>query len=236
MIAMTADTTVDLILAEEEHLRRVARRLARCEADIDDLVQDTLLRAYRARDRFQPGTSIRAWTTTILRRVFLTGAIRTKRRGLETDTDAGEPLGRTAGPSPSSMLEHTPTLVSMAEGLDDTVKRALDRVPEIYRVPFYLSVIEDLTCSEIARRLGVPEGTVMSRIHRARERLKRDLVYDRRGVRAPSAPVALSAPVSVSAQAPVAVAGAKPRLERLRVLGGIKSARGRIRGRAVRAG
>ena len=178
MISRAFETTVELILSEEEHLRRVARRLSRCEADADDLVQDTLLRAYRARDRFAPGTSIRAWTTTILRRAFLTGAIRTKRRGLETDTDAGEPLAWT----PDSLRPRNPEipldLAAMGELLDDDVKRALDRVPEIYRRPFLMSVVEDLTCAEIAEKLGVPEGTVMSRIHRARERLKRDLVYE----------------------------------------------------------
>ena len=179
--------TVDLILAEREHLHRVARRLTRCDADADDLVQDTLLRACRACARFQPGTSIRAWTTTILRRVFLTDAIRAKRRGLETDTDAGEPLERTPGSPPVTYADNAPTLQALGECLDDSVKRALDRVPEVYRVPFYLAVIEDLTCAEIARRLAVPEGTVMSRIHRARERLKRDLVYDRRASSAAAA-------------------------------------------------
>ena len=182
--ARSAPPTVDLILAEQDHLQRVARRLTRCDADADDLVQDTLLRAYRACARFEPGTSIRAWTTTILRRVFLTDAIRSKRRGLETDTDAGEPLDRTSGAPPVTTRDHAPTLDELGERLDDPVKRALERVPEVYRVPFYLAVIEDLTCAEIARRLGVPEGTVMSRIHRARERLKRDLVYDRRAAAA----------------------------------------------------
>jgi len=176
--AQAAEPIVGQILAEEEHLRRVAHRLTRCDADADDLVQDTLFRAYRARDRFQPGTSIRAWTTTILRRVFLTGAIRTRRRGLETDTDAGEPLAQTSGRAPETTRDHPASIDRIAEQLEDPVKRALLRVPEIYQLPFYLSVIEDLTCSEIAERLGVPEGTVMSRIHRARERLKRDLVYD----------------------------------------------------------
>ena len=87
-----AQDTVQLILAEEGSLRRYARRLARCEADADDLVQDTLLRAYQARERFEPGTSVSAWTATILRRVFLTGVARAKRRGIETDTDVGRAL------------------------------------------------------------------------------------------------------------------------------------------------
>jgi RNA polymerase sigma-70 factor (ECF subfamily) len=176
MSASYADQTVRLILAEESRLRRVATRLTRCAADADDLVQDTLMRAFRARRRFQPGTSIRAWTTTILRRVFLTDTLRAKRRRLETDTDAGEPLERTPGTTSPTSRDTTLTLEALSERLEDPIKRALDRVPDVYRTPFLMSIVESLTCAEIARRLGVPDGTVMSRIHRARESMKRDLL------------------------------------------------------------
>jgi RNA polymerase sigma-70 factor (ECF subfamily) len=174
-----ADQTVSLILAEETRLRRVATRLTRCTADADDLVQDTLLRAFRARRRFQPGTSIRAWTTTILRRVFLTDALRAKRRRLETDTDAGEPLDRTPGAVAPTSREAALTVDELVERLEDPVKRALERVPDVYRKPFLMSIVESLTCAEIAERLEVPDGTVMSRIHRARESMKRDLLHVR---------------------------------------------------------
>jgi RNA polymerase sigma-70 factor (ECF subfamily) len=179
MITTRNDLTTDLILAEEPVLRRLARRLTRCEADAEDLVQNTLLRAFRARGRFEPGTSIRAWTATILRRVFLTDVVRAKRRGLETDTDAGDPLEHAPGALAPSSQEETPNFEHLVERLEDPVKRALKRVPEVYRTPFLLAIVEDLTCSEIARRLSIPEGTAMSRIHRAREHLKRDLVYQR---------------------------------------------------------
>jgi RNA polymerase sigma-70 factor, ECF subfamily len=181
LFALRAPSVTELILAEELHLRRVARRLVRCESDADDLVQDTLLRAFRARDRFQPGTSVRAWTTTILRRVFLTGVNRSRRRGLAADTDAGQPLDCLAGAAAASSDEAMPALAALLDRLDDRVKAAVERVPEIYRVPFLLAVIEELSCAEIAERLGVPQGTVMSRIHRARQRLKGDLVYGREG-------------------------------------------------------
>src|SRR5262245_5557365 len=92
MIALPEDGTVEQILGEASHLRRLARRLTKCEADADDLVQNTMMRAFVARARFKPGTSIRAWTRTILRRVFLTDAERVRRRRLENDTDAGMPL------------------------------------------------------------------------------------------------------------------------------------------------
>jgi len=176
---MYADQTVNLILAEEDRLRRVARRLTRCAADADDLVQDTLLRAFRARGRFQPGTSIRAWTTTILRRVLLTDVMRARRRRLATDTDAGGPLDRAPGAAAPSSCEKTTSIAALSERLEDPVKRALERVPEVYRTPFLLAIVENLTCAEIAQRLEVPVGTVMSRIHRARETMKRDLIHVR---------------------------------------------------------
>jgi RNA polymerase sigma-70 factor (ECF subfamily) len=178
MITTCTDHVTKLILAQEQTLLQLARRFTRCDADAEDLVQEALLRAYRARHRFQPGTSIRAWTNTILRRVFLTDVARNKRRALENDTDSGENLDRTAGRAwdayePTDVLDEK----RLGERLDDSFKRSLERVPEVYRVPFLMSVVEDLTCAEIAERLKIPEGTVMSRIHRARERLKRDLVY-----------------------------------------------------------
>ena len=170
--------TVGVILEEQVNLRRLARRFARCDPDRDDLVQDTLLRAFRARGRFRPGTSARAWTSTILRRVFLTSALRAKRRRIETDTDAGEPLDRAPEP-PHRARERRVAIDSISEGLDDDVKRAFDGLPDLYRVPFFLLSVEQLTCVEIGARLGVPKGTVMSRIHRARERLRTELVYHR---------------------------------------------------------
>jgi RNA polymerase sigma-70 factor, ECF subfamily len=174
------DSTVDLILGEEQHLRVVARRLAQCDSDADDLVQDTLLRAYRARARFRPGTSVRAWTSTILRRCFLTGVLRAKRRGLQTDTDAGCPLHAAVDRPRSPLANPTFDDQALDDWLDDTVKRALDRVPDAHRKPFVLSAVRDMSCQAIGQYLRVPVGTVMSRVHRARERLRRDLSQHRR--------------------------------------------------------
>ena len=120
---------------------------------------------------------MRAWTSTILRRVFLTGAIRTKRRGLHLDTDLDEPLQDVATHVAPDQLEIGDPLDELIEELDDDVKHALDRVPALYRKPLYLQVFKNLSCGEIARWLGVPEGTVMSRIHRARLRLRSGLAH-----------------------------------------------------------
>ena len=187
MTAACSESTVDLILGQAPHLRLVARRLARCDSDADDLVQETLLRAYLAKDRFRPGTSVRAWSVTILRRQFLSDVRRAKWRRLQNDTDAGWPLDNAIGRDPSPDTDQAADLPAIADHLEDRVRCALDNMPETYRTPFLLSAVRDMSCEEIGRRLRVPLGTVMSRVHRARERLRRVLVRMRRP---PPAPVA----------------------------------------------
>jgi RNA polymerase sigma-70 factor (ECF subfamily) len=174
--ATADDNVTDQILAEVDRLKRRARRMTRCEADADDLVQETVLRAFRARSRFEEGTSMTAWTSTIMRRVVLTDAMRAKRRATRNDTDAGEPLER----APDLSWDNAggvPTYANLVERLEDRVKHALDLLPEYCKAPFLFSVVGDLSCAEIAARLRIPKGTVMSRIHRARERMKSRLVY-----------------------------------------------------------
>ena len=168
--ATTYDAVTERILAEEPFLRRLAFRLARRAADADDLVQETVMRAYNARDRFQTGTSMRAWLATILRRLFLTGAIKAKRRGTQTDTDSGDVImlsGATA-PRTQEILTYEQNL----ELIDDRLKDALERVPDTYRQPFVMFALDGLSYAEIAEQLRIPVGTVMSRIHRARRRMK----------------------------------------------------------------
>ena len=168
------DETTRIILAEQPFLKRLARRLVRSSPDADDLVQETLLRAFVARERFILGTSIRAWLATILRRLFLTGANKAKRRGTLTDTDAGAPLTLAGGP-PTAGLHPEVTYDQVLQRVDDHVKTAFDRLPETYRRPFVLFALDGLSYAEIAGALRVPVGTVMSRIHRARGRLKATL-------------------------------------------------------------
>ncbi len=178
MTIACAESTVDLILGEEVHLRVVARRLTRCDSDVDDLVQETMLRAYHARHRFQPGTSVRAWTTTILRRLFLTAAVRAKRRGLRTEADLDGDLDSAVDRRVRVREAPAPDV----DALDEKLKRALGRVPRVHRESFLLAVVQDLSCEEIGRRLGVPAGTVMSRLFRARLRLRGELARERRGI------------------------------------------------------
>lgn len=164
--------TTDQILVETPFLRRMALRLARRSADADDLVQETLLRAYAARSRFATGTSMRAWLATILRRLFMTESIKDQRRRTHTDTDLGAPLVATAQrsglPADPAAFDESAAL----QHVGDRVHRAFVRLPETYRAPFVLFALDGLSYAEIAARLQVPVGTVMSRIHRARARLR----------------------------------------------------------------
>ena len=143
------------------HLKAIygtAYRMSGNPHDAEDLVQETFLRAYRAFDRYTPGTNIRAWLHTILYRVR-TDAFRRSRRSPQTVELAGD---GPAVPPPQDAL---------AAGGED-LARAVDALPEAFRAAVVLRDLQDLTYEEIAGVLGVPIGTVMSRIHRGRSLLR----------------------------------------------------------------
>jgi RNA polymerase sigma-70 factor (ECF subfamily) len=129
--------------------------------DAEDLVQDTLLRAYRAFHRYTPGTNIRAWLYTILYRAR-TDALRRAGRTPQTVELTGE-----GPPLP-------PSQDRLASGRED-LERALASLPEAFRTAVILRDIEELSYQEIAQALDIPIGTVMSRIHRGRGLLRQAL-------------------------------------------------------------
>jgi RNA polymerase sigma-70 factor, ECF subfamily len=146
------------------HLRSLygtAFRMTRNAQDAEDLVQETFLRAFRAFDRFVPGTNIRAWLFTILHRVR-TDAFRRSRRSPRTVelVDDGP-----AVPPPQDAL---------AQGGED-LGRALESLPDVFRDAVVLRDVEEFSYQEIAGVLDVPIGTVMSRIHRGRALLRQAL-------------------------------------------------------------
>jgi len=143
------------------HMRSLfatAYRMMRNAHDAEDLVQETLLRAYRAFDRYSPGMNIRAWLYTILHRAR-TDAFRRAGRAPLTVELAGD------GPGVP------PAQDALASGAED-IERALQGLPEVFRTAVVLRDVQDFTYDEIARILEVPIGTVMSRIHRGRALLR----------------------------------------------------------------
>jgi len=143
-------------------LFRVALRFVGNTADADDLVQDTLFRAYQAWDQFARGTNAKAWLITILRHVFIDAYQREARRR--------RILSSAPPPSDDARVRFFDDLV------DDQVVHAIDALPPPYREVVVLRDIEDLHYAEMATMLGVPVGTVRSRLFRARAILQEKLL------------------------------------------------------------
>ena len=154
-------------LASVDSLYRTALRLTRVPADAEDLVQDTLLKAFRAADRFEPGTNLRAWLFTILHN---TARNRARDRAREQVTVDSEMVER-AGDLPSSGVAETPESILLRETLAPELQAAIDELPDAFREAVWLRDVEEFSYAEIAQMLNVPAGTVMSRISRGRRML-----------------------------------------------------------------
>ncbi|MGA9939847.1 MAG: sigma-70 family RNA polymerase sigma factor [Candidatus Acidiferrales bacterium] len=155
-------------------LLRVARRLAFDPAIAEDLVQETLLRAWRGFDQFEPGTNARAWLFRILFNVFYAQGRKTR------SSPALLPLqrpGHEARPH-----EAAATDFSLLDGA--VLSAALDDLSEEHRTVILLGVVEGFTCRELSEILSLPMGTVMSRLSRARQSLREALAPAPRLVRA----------------------------------------------------
>ena len=160
-------------LAALDSLYRTARRLTRDPAEAEDLVQDTYLKAFRASDRFEPGTNLRAWLFTILHNTARNRARDRARDAVVIDTEAVEraaeqPQGTTGMPV------ETPETLLVRAAMAPELQAAIDELPESFRQAVWLRDVEEFSYAEIADMLEIPVGTVMSRISRGRKAL-----YDR---------------------------------------------------------
>lgn len=159
----------EYVQPEIEVLYRVAVTLTRNPADAEDLVQDTLVRAFRAADRFD-GRHPRAWLLTILRRTHL-NRVRKKTPSLLADGgDAARTLEE-LGPSLPSSEE-----VALSREFEPVVAQALADLPGDFRAVVDLVDLQGLSYAQAADTLGIPKGTVMSRLHRARRRIRERLM------------------------------------------------------------
>ena len=162
--APLADTAFEqYVLPEVDVLFRVAMSLTRNHADAEDLVQDTLLRAYRSVERFD-GRYPRAWLLTIMRNAQI-NRVRRRRPELLRDPDAGDRMLEQQHPHCSA--EHD----ALQDRFDADVEAALDALTDRYRAVVELVDLHGSSYQEAADALGVPIGTVMSRLHRARKRI-----------------------------------------------------------------
>lgn len=148
-------------------LLRVAHRLTGNRADAEDLVQETVLRAYRAVHRFD-GRYARAWLLTILRNTWR--SMNRKARPSLLDEDDDPSAVRATGEGARSGEEY------VVEGmLNADLVAALQNLSEVHRSLILLVDVEGLSYHEAAEFLEVPQGTIMSRLHRGRTRLRKQL-------------------------------------------------------------
>lgn len=173
----------ELAIAELDAVYRMALHLARDAERAQDLVQETYLRALGAQDRFElREAGIRPWLFKILHNCFYSELARQKRAPAASEAMDDHPAD---GPG-SGDGQDAPAwdLASLDwEQVDDRLKRAIDDLPEHYRLPLLLWAVEGLKYREIAEVLGVALGTVMSRLYRARAVLSnqlRDLAKEKR--------------------------------------------------------
>jgi RNA polymerase sigma-70 factor (ECF subfamily) len=164
-------------------LYSMALRMTRNQDDAEDLVQETYLKAFRFFDNFRTNTNARAWIITIMMNTFRTRYRKIQKEPTAVDFDAVENLlsadqfDSNGLPANKSELRDIESINEyMRSVVSDDVMKALDSVPERFRIPVLLSDAEQFNYQEISEILGINMGTVKSRIFRGRKLLKKSLI------------------------------------------------------------
>jgi len=171
---LSAATFEDLAVPLFDQLYTFARWLTQDTAEAEDVVQEAYAKALKGFASFRPGTNFRAWMYRILRNCFLSS-----RTGLKAtvplDVDGEQDVLPTDGATPESIL--------LEQTGRQQVQQALAELPVHFREILLLCEVEEMSYGEIAETLGIPAGTVMSRLHRARKALRARLQEELKGGR-----------------------------------------------------
>jgi RNA polymerase sigma-70 factor (ECF subfamily) len=155
-------------------LMRTARRMTKSDSDAEDLVQETMLKAYRFFDKFEEGTNCKAWLFKIMTNIFINN-YRSKAKAPQSltfdDIDDGFLFGQLAKFKPAT----DPEQEFFSKIFDDDVRKAINDLPEDFRLVVVLSFLEGFAYQEIADITGLQIGTVKSRLHRGRKLLQKAL-------------------------------------------------------------
>ncbi|NLO06949.1 MAG: sigma-70 family RNA polymerase sigma factor [candidate division WS1 bacterium] len=162
-----------LVREHERDIFNAALRMAGNHADAEDVAQEALLKAYAAFERFELGTNFRAWILRILTNTYINEFRRRRRTPEMTTWDLlpREELGKVS----SDDAQDRPEVALLEDALDAEVEQALSEIPEVFREAVLLCDMQGLAYNEIAEALGVPIGTVRSRIARGRGLLQERL-------------------------------------------------------------
>ena len=161
------------VLPQLDRLYSAAIRYTRDPTDAEDLVQETVAKAYRSFHQYQPGTNLRAWLYRVLHTTYISMYRKAQRRPQESlkdeldDYSFYDEIARSGGQSAEREV-----LSSLSS---DEVRAALAELPESFRMAVYLADVEGFAYKEIAEIMDTPVGTVMSRLHRGRKALQKAL-------------------------------------------------------------
>jgi RNA polymerase sigma-70 factor (ECF subfamily) len=167
-VASTRESFEQQALPHVGELYGAAVRMSRNPRDAEDLVQETYLRAYAAWDRFIPGSNVRAWLFRILTNSFING----HRERARAARFGEERLRRACFSDERRRCVEDPERTLVESRLGDEVQAALAALPTEFRAAVVLADLHDFSYREIAEQLGIPVGTVMSRLHRGRRLLQ----------------------------------------------------------------
>jgi RNA polymerase sigma-70 factor (ECF subfamily) len=176
-LKLSRDQFEALALEQLDVLYRVARRLTRSSTGAEDLVQETFVRAIQAWQTFDlQACGIRPWLIRVLYNLHLSRAQRERRqpKGMEQEHLEAFGGGHSGGPA-SAHASPPPTDPTSFEHMDQRLVKAVQQLPEEYQTVLLLWAVEDMAYKEIADALDIPIGTVMSRLHRARQKLSEQL-------------------------------------------------------------
>lgn len=167
-----------LIKGQLDALYRTALRMTKNSADAEDLVQETALKAYRYFDRFEDGSNIRAWLFKILTNLFINRYRKESKAPTQVDFDDVEDFqlyGRMLDTG-FVAVGQTPEKNLFDRVLGEDIDRAIESLPEDFRLVVVMAFVEGLSYDEIALALNVPMGTVKSRLFRGRKLLQKALL------------------------------------------------------------
>ncbi len=161
-------------LAYTNQLYAAALRYTKNPDDAKDLVQDTFLKAFSSFHQFEPGTNLKAWLYRVLTTTFINSYRKDQRRPQLSSTEIKD-WHLAAAASHTSDQGKSAEVEALENLPDSDIKRALQDIPEDFRIAVYLADVEGFSYREIAEIVGVPTGTVMSRLSRGRKALRERL-------------------------------------------------------------